>query len=76
MNPATDTLITDALKLPVQLRAFVAEKLLESLDAAAETDISPAWRAEIRRRSHEIETGTISLRPAGDVFNNAYAVLK
>lgn len=76
MNSTADQLISDALGLPLQLRAFVAEKLLESLDAEPETTLSPAWRAEIRKRSREISDGTALLRDADEVFKAAYAALK
>lgn len=76
MNTAADQLIADVLGLPLQQRAFVAEKLLESLDAAPSAELSPEWRAEIRKRSREVETGTAALRDAEEVFKNAYAALK
>jgi hypothetical protein len=76
MNITADQLIAEVLGLPLQLRAFVAEKLIESLDAAPSEDLSPAWRAEIQKRSREIENGTAVLRDAEEVFKNAYAALK
>jgi len=76
MNITADQLIIEALGLPLQLRAFVAEKLIESLDASPAEELSPAWRAEIRQRSREIETGAAVLRNAEDVFKKAYAALK
>ena len=76
MNITADQLINEALGLPLRLRAFVAEKLIESLDAAPADELSPAWRSEIRRRSREIEEGTAVLRDADEVFKNAYAALK
>lgn len=76
MNITADQLIAEALGLPLQLRAFVAEKLIESLDAAPADALSPAWRAEIQNRSREIENGTAVLRDAEEVFKTAYAALK
>jgi len=72
----SDRLILEALGLPLRLRAFEAEKLIESLDAAPTDGLSPAWRSEIRKRSREIEDGTAALRDAEEVFKNAYAALK
>jgi len=34
MNGTAEDVMTEALKLPSPLRAFVAEKLIESLDAS------------------------------------------
>jgi hypothetical protein len=76
MNITADQLITEAMGLPVQMRAFVAEKLIESLDAEPREELSPAWREEIQKRSREIEAGTADLRNAEDVFDRAYAALQ
>lgn len=68
-------IVTEALSLSPQARAFVAERLLESLDAAPGGDLSPAWRDEIRKRCQEIDGGAVELRDAVDVFAKAYAAL-
>ena len=75
MSMAAEKLVTDALNLPLQVRAFVAEKLIESLDVDPVSDISPSWRDEIRKRCREIDAGTVELRDAEDVFAKAYAAL-
>ena len=67
--------MTEALGLPPQVRAFVAEKLIESLDAAPGEEISPAWREEIRKRCREVDQGLVELRDAADVFAKAYGAL-
>jgi hypothetical protein len=76
MSITADQLITEALGLPIPVRAFVAEKLLESLDAASQDELTPAWREEIRKRSREVEAGTADLRNAEDAFKRAYAALQ
>lgn len=75
MKTAMDTIIAEVLSLSPQARAFVAEKLIESLDAEPEVTLSAAWREEVRRRCDEIDRGTVKLRDAGDVFASAYAAL-
>jgi hypothetical protein len=65
-----------ALGLPAQARAFVAEKLIESLDAEPGDMLSLAWQEEVRRRCHEVDAGLVELRTAADVFADAYAKLK
>jgi len=57
-------------------RAFVAERLIESLDAADDGELSPEWREEIRRRCREIDEGLVDLRDAADVFAKAYEALE
>ncbi|HNT86931.1 MAG TPA: addiction module protein [Candidatus Hydrogenedentes bacterium] len=68
--------MTEALALSPEARAFLAERLIESLDADPGTEISPAWREEIRRRCQDADTGRIALRDAAEVFARAYAALE
>ena len=75
MNPTVDKIVAEALGLPPQVRAFVAEKLIESLDAAPGEEISPAWGEEIRKRCREVDQGLVELRDAADVFAKAYGTL-
>ncbi len=53
-------ILTAALSLPVQERAELAEVLLASADTdIVESEISPAWREEIARRSAEYDRGEV-----------------
>lgn len=72
MSTTVDKIVSEALDLSPQARAFVAEKLIESLDASPGAEISTAWREEIRKRCREIDEGRIELRDAADAFKNAY----
>lgn len=75
MKTTIDTIMAEVLSLSPQARAFVAEKLIESLDAEAEVILSPAWREELKKRCREIDEGTVALRDAEDVFARGYAAL-
>jgi putative addiction module component (TIGR02574 family) len=75
MSLTAEKIVAEALELSPDARAFVAERLIESLDASSPSDLSPAWREEIRRRCREVDQGTVELRAAADVFANAYAAL-
>jgi putative addiction module component (TIGR02574 family) len=75
MNTAVDRIVSEALALPPNVRALVAEKLIESLDSAADCDLSPAWRKEIQRRCQEIDEATAELIDADAAFARAYAAL-
>ena len=75
MGTTIDKIISEALGLPPQARAFVAEKLIESLDAEPGEDLSPAWREEVRKRCREVDEGLVALRDADEVFAKAYAAL-
>ena len=60
---------TEALALPVEARAFLVEKLLESLDEHEDFPISEAWMKEITKRSREIDEGRVQGIPAEQVFD-------
>ncbi len=75
MNPTAEKIVLEALELPAVLRAFVAERLLESLDADPDMALSPEWKEEIRKRCEEIDRGVVELRDAEAVFDKGYNAL-
>ena len=75
MSMTADKLVAEALDLPLQLRAFVAERLIESLDATPSRELSLPWRDEIRKRCRDLDQRLVELRDAEDVFAKAYATL-
>ena len=75
MSVKAERIVAEALSLPGPVRAYVAEKLIESLDAAPGDELSPAWKEEIRRRCAEIDRGAVQLREAEAVFADAFAKL-
>lgn len=58
----------EALRLSSQERAFLADRLLSSLDDDALTDIDEAWIAEAERRYQEYKEGKRSGVAAQAVF--------
>ena len=68
MSLPIDELVKEALELPVSTRAFLAEKLLESLDYEEDFSVSTEWREEARRRCKEIDEGIVRLIPAEEAF--------
>ncbi|MBI4681098.1 MAG: addiction module protein [Nitrospirae bacterium] len=75
MKTTIDTIMAEVLSLSPQARAFVAEKLIESLDSEPEVTLSSAWRDEVRKRCREIDEETVELHDAEDVFTRACAAL-
>jgi hypothetical protein len=69
-------IVNEALLLPVPLRAYVAEKLKESLDAIDAEDLSPEWKEEVQRRCKEIDNGSDRLISTDVAFEKAYRALK
>ena len=75
MSTTAEKVVVEALGLPAPLRAFVAEKLIESLDAPDSAPLSTKWREEVRRRCAEVDREAVDLRDAADVFDRAHASL-
>lgn len=76
MTSQPDTILNEALKLPVAVRAYVAERLIESLDEENDLPLSPAWQEEIERRRVEVENGTVALIPAEEAFAHAHRTIE
>lgn len=66
----------EALTLPVQERAQLAEQLLASLDELSETEIEQLWFQEAARRAAEMDQGLVRRIPADEVRQEALALLK
>jgi putative addiction module component (TIGR02574 family) len=75
MNITAEKIVTDAMELPPALRAFVAEKLIESLDESDSLPLSAQWKEEILRRCAEIDKNGVQLRDVDAIFKKAYASL-
>ena len=75
MSKTAEKVVAEAMGLPAPLRAFVAEKLIESLDAPESPALSVKWRKEVRRRCAEMDRGAVELRDADNVFAKTYAAL-
>jgi hypothetical protein len=68
-KPDTKKILDDAMQLDPTVRAFIAETLLESLDADHEFALSDEWREEIRRRCADIDSGNAQLLDSANVIN-------
>ncbi len=76
MDKSIEKIINDILNLPYQIRAYLAEKLIESLDSDTDFEISSEWKAEIEQRCKEIDKGNVILKDADEVFTAAFKELK
>jgi putative addiction module component (TIGR02574 family) len=66
----------EALRLSVQERAFLADRLLSSLGEDTFTDIDAAWIAEAERRYQEYKEGKRPGVAAQEVFSEADRMLR
>jgi putative addiction module component (TIGR02574 family) len=69
-------ILEGALRLPQEARAFLAERLLESLDAEPGPPISEDWLREIARRCEQIDRGEVALVPGDEVFRRAFEAVQ
>ena len=65
----------EALSLPDQERAFLADRLLSSLSGEVLGDIDSAWVAEAERRYKEYKEGKRHPIPASQVFQEADRII-
>jgi hypothetical protein len=75
MRMTAEQVFEEAMELSVPLRAFVAEKLIESLDLADSSELSPEWRKELQRRCREMDEETCEFIDADLALARAHAAL-
>ncbi len=73
MSDQLDIVEAQALKLPPEERAQLADRLVASL--FKDQNIEDAWSAEVERRIEEIESGRAKLIPAADSIARARAAI-
>jgi putative addiction module component (TIGR02574 family) len=61
MTQKSQVVLAEALKLPSNERAEVAERLIASLDEMPDADVEQAWQEEVQRRLQQIERGEVEL---------------
>jgi len=69
--PATKKLIDEALSLPVEERALVADVLLKSLNNP-DSDIDRKWIKISQQRLKELRSGKIKPIPGNEVFDRIH----
>ena len=60
-----------ALKLEPKARARLAERLLDSLEHLSPEENARLWAEEAHRRAEALDSGSLSSRPADEVFREA-----
>jgi putative addiction module component (TIGR02574 family) len=63
MSREPSDILKEALALPVEARAAIADSLIESLDSEIEPGAYEEWEREIQRRIAEVEAGTAKTIP-------------
>ena len=69
-----EDLLSAALKLPLDERAALADRLLRSLDELPEPERKKLWLEVADRRLQEMREGKVREIPAGEVFARGRAI--
>ena len=64
MNMTVEQIVDEALGLPSEARALLADRLVESLDPAEDAYVRQLWVAEALRRRDEVRNGQVQTIPA------------
>ena len=64
---AMKELIDEAISLPVEERAILADTILKSLNPP-DSDMDRQWAAVARRRLAELRSGQVEAQPGDEVF--------
>lgn len=67
--------IAEVLALPADDRAYLARRLIASLDQTVDADAETQWEDIIDRRSREIESGEVTCRPVERAIEDVRATL-
>jgi putative addiction module component (TIGR02574 family) len=63
MSMTVEEIAEEALALPSEQRALLADRLVESLEAAETNRLDKLWAAEARRRVEEVRSGKVKTIP-------------
>ena len=61
----------EALSLPVDDRVVLAQRVWDSMEHFAGSDVERAWMDETDRRWRDIEEGKVQCQPADEVMKRA-----
>jgi putative addiction module component (TIGR02574 family) len=76
MSRDTGGLLKEALALPAEVRAALADSLLGSLDTEVDADAEAAWQIEIQPRVAKLDSQTVSPLPWAEVRSRLMATLR
>ena len=70
MSTTVEQLVEQAMSLPGESRARLADLLVESLDADALTEIDRLWLSEAKRRRDEVRSGKVKTIPGDEALRS------
>lgn len=76
MQITVEQIAEEALALPSEARALLADRLVESLDPAEDGYIHQLWVKEAQRRMEEVRSGHVIPVPGESAFAQVRAAVK
>ena len=70
MSTTVEQLAEQAMSLPGESRARLADILVESLDTEALTEIDRLWLLEAKRRRDEVRSGKVKTIPGDEALRS------
>ncbi|MCC6607681.1 MAG: addiction module protein [Anaerolineae bacterium] len=71
-----EQILQEVALMPAPTRAYIAEKILEMIDAEEQINLSPEWISLIEERVSDIDTGVVQMVKADDVMKQIWSELK
>ena len=68
MSMTVEQMTEEALALPSEARALLADRLVESLDPAEDSLVRQLWVAEARRRRDDVRSGRVKTIPGDEAL--------
>ncbi len=68
MNLTVEQVAEEALALPSEARALLADRLVESLDPAEDGLVRQLWVSEARRRRDDVRSGRVKTIPGDEAL--------
>jgi putative addiction module component (TIGR02574 family) len=75
MSRHAGEILKEALALPSETRAALADSLWDSLDHEVDEDAEQAWHKEIQRRLAEVQSGAVAAIPWSEARSRLLAKL-
>ncbi|HEX5338576.1 MAG TPA: addiction module protein [Gallionella sp.] len=76
MQITVEQIAEEALALPREARALLADRLVESLDPAEDGLIRQLWVKEAQRRIEEVRSGSVTPIPGETAFSQVISSIK
>jgi hypothetical protein len=77
-NPlmTVEQILQEVALMPAPMRAFIAEKILETLDFEEQINLSPEWMSLIQQRISDIDDGIVQMVGAEEALNQIWSELE